>query len=247
MNNKSYNSEYTLTPGGCTSIDTFPILIYIKSMAYNQTIFANNEFYHVFNRGVEKRITFMNKRDYGRFIETMDYYRIKDHLTRFSFRDRPILIKKNTIGTPFIDIVCFCLMPNHFHMLVKQIEDNGISTFLSKLSNSYTKYFNTKYERPGPLFQGSFKAVRIEDDEQLLHVSRYIHLNPLIDYLTRDLKTYPYSSYPEYLDIRKGFCQKDVILDHFRKPSDYEQFVLDQEDYGRKIKQMERLLFDAIN
>ncbi len=214
-------------------------------MPYNQAIFANNEFYHVFNRGVEKRITFTNKRDYDRFTETMDYYRIKDPPIRFSFKNRPFLVQKNTTAAPLVEIICFCLMLNHFHMLLRQIKDKGITTFLSKLSNSFTKYFNTKYKRVGPLFQGSFKAVRIEDDEQLLHVSRYIHLNPLIDYLTKDLRTYPYSSYPEFLGLKKGFCKKEVILDNFKTPSDYEKFVLNQEDYGRKIKHIERLLLDA--
>lgn len=214
-------------------------------MPYDQVIFANNEFYHVFNRGVEKRIIFMNKRDYDRFIDTMDYYRIKDPPTRFSFKNRPIALQKNIITPLLIEIICFCLMPNHFHMLVKQIESNGITTFLSKLSNSYTKYINTKYKRVGPLFQGSFKAVRIEDDEQLLHVSRYIHLNPLIDYLTKDLKTYPYSSYPEFLGLRKGFCKKEIILSHFRTPLDYEKFVLDQVDYAREIKKIERFVLEA--
>lgn len=216
-------------------------------MAYNQAIFANNEFYHVFNRGVEKRTTFTNRRDYNRFIETMDYYRAKDPPARFSYKDKPVIIKNTIISFPLVEIVCFCLMPNHFHMLIKQVENNGISTFLSKLSNSYTKYFNTKYKRVGPLFQGSFKAVRIEDDEQLLHVSRYIHLNPLIDYLTRDLKTYPYSSYQEFLGLKKGFCKKDIILDNFNTPSDYEKFVLDQEDYGRSIKRMERMIRETEN
>jgi len=136
-------------------------------------------------------------------------------------------------------------MPNHFHILAKQIRDNGISTFLSKLSNSYTKYFNTRYKRVGPLFQGSFKAVRIENDDQLLHVSRYIHLNPLIDYLTRNLRMYPYSSYPEFLDVTKGFSQKDVILNNFSKRSSYEKFVLNQEDYGRTIKHIEKQLLDV--
>lgn len=216
-------------------------------MSYTQAIFANNEFYHVFNRGVEKRTTFTNRRDYNRFIETMNYYRAKNPPARFSYKDRPAIIKGNTVSPPIVEIVCFCLMPNHFHMLLKQVANIGITTFLSKLTNSYTKYFNTKYKRVGPLFQGSFKAVRIESDEQLLHVSRYIHLNPLIDYLTRDLKTYPYSSYPDFLGLRKGFCKKDIILDSFKMPYDYEKFVLDQEDYGRTIKRMERAILEADN
>ena len=215
-------------------------------IVYRQAVFANNEFYHVFNRGVEKRITFLDARDYQRFIETINYYKFKNPPTRFSFKNRPILLqRKRNNNAPLVEIICFCLMPNHFHFLVKQIEENGITKFLSKLSNSYTKYFNTKHKRVGPLFQGSFKAVRIEDNEQLVHVSRYIHLNPLIDYLVKNLKLYKYSSYLEFLGHQVGFCKKEVILDNFSSYANYEKFVLDQEEYGRTIKRIERLLLDA--
>lgn len=214
-------------------------------MPYQQAVFANQQIYHVFNRGVEKRITFVDKRDYLRFLDTINHYRIKTPLTRFSFKNRPVLNSKKTDETPLIELLCYCLMPNHFHLLIRQVENNGITHFMSQLSNSYTKYFNTKHKRVGPLFQGSFKAVRIENDEQLLHVSRYIHLNPLIDYIVKDLRTYPYSSYPEYLGLSKGFCKKEDILGQFSKRFSYESFVLDQEDYGRTIKNMERLLLDS--
>lgn len=208
-------------------------------MSYRQAVFANGEFYHVFNRGVEKRITFVDKRDYDRFVESLNYYRARDQRVRFSFRGRMTEHKSISSGPFFAEVVSYCLMPNHFHLLLKQVNDNGITMFLSKLSNSYTKYFNTRHKRVGPLFQGSFKAIRIESDEQLVHVSRYIHLNPLIDYLTRDLRTYANSSYLEYLGLKKGFCHKDYIMGNF-SPKTYEQFVLDQEDYGRSIKLLER-------
>ena len=213
-------------------------------MAYQQAVFGNDEFYHVVNRGVEKRVTFLNKRDYQRFFETIEYYRFKNPPTRFSFRNRPNIPKKDNKNEILVEVICFCLMPNHFHLLLKQINENGVSIFLSKLTNSYTKYFNTRYKRVGPLFQGSFKAIRIEDDEQLIHTSRYIHLNPLIDYLVKDLRVYQYSSYPEFLGLRDGFCQIHYILDHFSSPSAYEKFVLDQEEYGRTIKKIERLLLE---
>ena len=216
-------------------------------MAYRQAIFANQEVYHIFNRGVEKRITFEDKRDCQRFIQTLDYYRFEEPPARFSFKSRPIFQKsKKTQAAPIIEVICYCLMPNHFHLLLKQAKEGGISTYLSKVTNSYTKYFNTKRKRPGPLFQGTFKAVRIEDDEQLLHVSRYIHLNPLIDFIVRNLRRFPFSSYPQFLGLEEGFCRKEEILDHFKSPADYEKFVLDQEDYGRKIKQIERLLLEEV-
>ncbi len=119
-----------------------------------------------------------------------------------------------------------------------------MTTFLSKITNSYTKYFNTKYQRGGPLFVG-FKASMIESDEQLLHVCRYIHLNPLIEHVVRDLKKFPYSSYLEFLGEKSGFCIKEEVLRHFTSLQAYETFVLDSQDYQKSIKQMERLKLEG--
>lgn len=214
-------------------------------MASKQAVFANQEIYHIFNRGVEKRTTFEDKKDLDRFTETLAYYRSEAPPARFSFRKRPILKPKKK-GAPMVEVLCYCLMPNHFHALVKQLKKGGITSYLSKLTNSYTKYFNTRYKRVGPLFQGTFKAVRIADDEQLIHVSRYIHLNPLTDYIVRDLRKFPFSSYLEYMGEQDGFCQKEQILSHFKNPSAYETFVLDQEDYARSIKRIERAILEEV-
>ncbi len=211
-------------------------------MSYSQAVFAQGEFYHIFNRGVEQRLVFSDRRDYQRFLQTLDYYRFKNPPSRFSFKSRSI--KKPHDPSLLVEIVAFCLMPNHFHLLLKQVEENGISIFLSKVSNSYTKYFNTKHKRVGPLLQGSFKAVRVESDEQLVHLSRYIHLNPLMGYLVKNLKEYQFSSYNQFLELSDGFCQPEYVLAQFSSPADYEQFVLDQVDYGRAIKNMERLLLE---
>lgn len=214
-------------------------------MAYRQTIFANQQIYHVFNRGVEKRTTFLDKKDYQRFLETMNYYQIKNPPVRFSYKDRPAMINTAKNGSPLVEILSFCLMPNHFHLLLRQVEEKGITIFLNKLSNSYTRYFNTRNHRLGPLFQGTFKTARVEDDEQLLHVSRYIHLNPLVSYLTKDLRMYPYSSYKEFLGLAKGFCQKKTVLDFFESPAHYETFVLNQADYAKSLKDAGRLYLDT--
>ena len=217
-------------------------------MSYRQAVFANGQFYHVFNRGVEKRTTFIDRRDYDRFTDSLNYYREKDQHTRYSFRKRITFLDKDiSLGPLLVEVVSYCLMPNHFHLLLKQVTDNGITAYLSKLSNSYTKYFNTRHKRVGPLFQGSFKAVRIKSDEQLVHVCRYIHLNPLIDYLIKDLRTYVHSSYLEYLGIINGFCHKNYIMNGFSSPASYEKFVLDQEDYGRSIKLLERATHEEVD
>jgi len=211
-------------------------------MPYDQAIFTDGEFYHVYNRGVEKRITFLDSRDYQRFLQTIEYYRFKNPPAKFSARNRPSLKQKIQKEELLVEIICFCLMPNHFHLELRQEDEKGITEFMRKALNSYTKYFNTKHKRVGPLFQGAFKAKHIQDNEQLVHLSRYIHLNPLIDYLAKDLFSYQYSSFPEFIGGKKGFCQSSYIIDQFSNHKEYQQFVLDQEDYGRSIKLLERAI-----
>lgn len=173
----------------------------------------------------------MDKKDLERFLQTLDYYRLKNPQLRFSFRKRRK--NKKIEKSPIVEVLVFCLMPNRFHLLLKQVQDKGISNYLSKVTNSYTKYFNSRHKRSGPLFQGTFKAVKIESDEQLIHVSRYIHLKPLIGHVVSNLRKFPFSSYHQYLRMEDGFCQKGDVLSHFKNPQDYEKFVLDQEDYQR--------------
>ena len=205
--------------------------------------FVNGEYYHVFNRGVAKMQIFNVFYDYKRFIKTMVYYSIEGPKPKFSIFSptTTILDTKNKI----VEIICYCLMSNHFHFLLRQIRKGGITEFASKLSNSYTKYINTKNNRVGPLLQGDFKAVHVDTNEQLLHLSRYIHLNPLVGFVTRDLDFYRWSSYHEYVgDDNSGICDKKIILDQFKSKEDYKQFVLDQEDYGKQLEMIKHQLLD---
>lgn len=205
--------------------------------------FADNEYYHVFNRGVARMPIFNSIYNYQRFMKTVIYYQIEGPKPRFSnFVPTAHSLDKSK---KIVNIVAYCLMPNHFHFILQQVRENGISEFVSKLSNSYTKYFNTKFERVGPLLQGQFKAVYIETDEQLTHLSRYIHLNPLVGYVTKDLSLYPWSSYNEFLNNdSSGICSKEIVLDKFKSRTDYRQFVLDQVDYGRSLEEIKHQLLD---
>lgn len=207
--------------------------------------FANGHYYHIYNRGVEKRSIFEKSWDFSRLIKTIRYYQLmgpKPKLSRFLMGS---LFKPNT-SKKIADMICYCLMPNHFHFLIKQVEDGAITEFISKLSNSYTKYYNVKYNRVGPLLQGEFKAVLIESDEQLIHVSRYIHLNPIASFLVKDLNQYRWSSYKEYIEGDKnGICRKETILSLFKSPKDYEKFVLDQVDYAQKLEIIKHQLLDV--
>ncbi len=160
----------------------------IRIMPTRKIPFVNGEYYHVLNRGVAHIPIFNNKRGYEQFTKTMLYYQIENPKPRLSYFSpkSPLL----NVDKKIVEIVCYCLMPNHFHFLLRQVREGGISEFISKLSNSYTKYFNIKNKRIGPLFQGEFKAIHIETNEQLIHLSRYLHLNPLVAYLIKDLEEY---------------------------------------------------------
>lgn len=193
----------------------------------------NNYYYHVYNRGVEKRTIFQESHDYYRFLETINFYRLhptprklSTHL-RFGSPPIPTHFTQNEL----VRIICFCLMPNHFHLLIQQIKDGGISEFIRRLSDSYTRFFNTKYGRVGALLQGKFKAKLVEKDEYLLQLSKYIHRNPLtLPTWKGKLTEYSFSSYPGYLSEsrRYEFCDTKTIGDYFitsNKLLSYQSFV----------------------
>ena len=222
-------------------------------MALRKIVLATDQIYHIYNRGVEKRPIFLNKRDYNRFIQLINYYRFANCPVKFSqfktlSRDskNDLLDKLESQSDKLIEILVFCLMPNHIHFLCKQLKDNGISKFMNKLSSGYSHYFNTLNQRVGPLFQGNFKAVRIETDEQLIHTSRYIHLNPVSSYLIdfNSLESYDYSSYPEYVGMKTGFCNTGQILSYFKSAQEYKEFVSNQVDYARELENIKHLILE---
>lgn len=176
--------------------------------------------YHIYNRGNRKNNIYLNTKDYLRFIK-----RLKEYKNKFE-----------------IEILCYCLMPNHFHLILKSPTNDAITKFMLSLCTSYSKYFNIKHELVGRLFQERFQAKIVETDEYLLHLSRYIHLNPISEEIEKlafsprstpgvevsRLQNYPWSSYHEYYDDKKGICDKDQILGYFQKQNSsksYKSFV----------------------
>lgn len=209
------------------------------------TPLVTGEYYHIFNRGNEKRLIFTRPGDYKRFLQTFYYYQFTGPKPSFSkFAKSDLNSFKPDPEKKLIDILCYCLMPNHFHFLVKQLKDNGISIFLSQISNSYTKYFNTKYTRVGALLQGVFKAVRIETDEQLVHTSRYIHLNPVVSGLVKLPEDYSWSSYYQYISGQPGTFAIKEILNFFTSPQKYQEFVEAQIDYGTTLEILKHRAID---
>ena len=144
--------------------------------------FANNYHYHIYNRGVDKRKIFLEDQDYYRFIHDLFEFNDLDatiNLGRRFNEQGSTSIKTSKKRKKLVEIMCFCLMPNHFHLILKQIRERGITKFMHKIGTGYTMYFNKKYQRTGALFEGRFKAIMIEKDEYLIHLSRYLHMNPI--------------------------------------------------------------------
>lgn len=225
-------------------------------MPYRKVILAQDQIYHIYNRGVAKLPIFYNRRDYLRFLSLIGYYRFTNapisysRFIKLAKEDRDKILqdlrKENKL---LVELFVFCLMPNHYHFLVKQLTEKGISTFMSNLQNSYAKYLNIKNNRVGPLFQSMFKAVRIENDKQLMHTSRYIHLNPSTGYLVKpeNLLDYSWSSLETYLKDGledNNFVQTKFILDFFKNKLDYHRFILDQADYQRELANLKHIILE---
>lgn len=211
------------------------------------------EYYHVFNRGVARQPTFISTSNYKQAILALNYYRyLKPPVKLSKFKKlslaerQKILNQKIMAGENLVDIVSFVLMPNHFHFLLRQAVDGGISKYISQFTNSYTRYFNTKNNRPGPVFQGVFKAVHVETGEQLLHLSRYIHLNPYVSSVIKKekLDTYLWSSLPQYLKGGSPELETKIILSQFTKVFSYREFVFNHSDYARELEIVKHLILD---
>ena len=148
-------------------------------MSLRETPLSNSEFYHIYNRGVEKREIFSDKNDFLHFLDGLKEFNRPEtigSLYENSFRKN----KGDLLGSSaskLVDIVAYCLNPNHFHLILKQNSDKGIEKFMHKLGTSYTKYFNNKNKRTGSLLQGRFKSKHIDNNEYLLYLSAYVNLN----------------------------------------------------------------------
>jgi len=176
--------------------------------------YADEGYYHIYNRGVEKREIFLDDQDYHVFISYFKLYLSPvDDLEKVS----PSKRLKNYFGE--VELLCYCLMPNHYHMIIKQHSSTAIVGFIRCISTKYAMYFNKKYKRNGHLFQGVYRAVTIDSEYQLIHLSRYIHRNP--DPTGSDpvgLIEYPYSSLQNYMErIKQNWISHGEVLGLFSK------------------------------
>ncbi len=185
----------------------------------SRKVYLPEAYYHSYNRGLNKQDIFLDNEDYSVFLSLLKRYLDKQPSKDLKGREYPWLRAD-------IELVAFCLMPNHFHLFVYQINENGVQRLLKNVCGTYTIYFNKKYRRIGPLFQDRFKASLINREDYLQHISRYIHLNP------HDYKTWEYSSLPYYQGRKKAaWVQPKRILEIFTSRDEYMRFLSDHEDH----------------
>lgn len=200
-----------------------------------------NEYYHLYNRGIGKQDIFLDEMDWFRFLflilhmqSKIVFPQISRSVSRFScaVKNRALDSSNATvqkiIKNRYIELNAFTLMPNHFHLLTKESAENGISQYMHRVLTAYTKYFNTKYQKSGHLFQGPFQIVRVEDNEQLLHLSAYVHRNPhdIKEWRDRE-KLYPWSSYQDYIKENRwgNLLSPRIILEQFDNANEYKYFT----------------------
>jgi len=222
----------------------------------NRLKFGVGEFYHLYNRGTDKRKIFLAKRDYERFLALLYICNSKNPVHLDDLLKSPhsqgetlrIVTEASINEGALVDVVAYCLMPNHFHLLVRQKEEGGVSRFMQKLTTGYTMYFNKRYERTGVLFQGVFKSEHAAEDRYLKYLLSYIHLNPikLIDSKWKEsgitnkkkaeeyLERYVYSSYIDYLGVTRPegkILERHALPAYFETVKDFKTSITEWLEY----------------
>ena len=218
-----------------------------KNMPGRKIVFENNKYYHIFNRGTDKRAVFLDEKDYARFLislkEFNEYnsiesiYRINQLRKAKKTSEVYDLKNRRPRRSSIVEIICYCLNPNHYHLLLRQLKKGGISEFMGKLGNGYTKYFNARNNRSGSLFQGRFKAVEIQSDYQLWQTSCYINGNAEIHGISKS-ERWPWSSCMDYLNLRNDkLCAKDLVLNDFKDLEEYKDLLSKVIKYSKERKE----------
>lgn len=215
--------------------------------------FVNGEYYHIFNRGNNKRPIFKDRSDLERFFLGINEFNTKEPIgSIFENRIKKKYSKSSGGSTSkksdkIVEFVCYCLNPNHFHFLLKQLVDGGVTNFMHRVGTGYTRYFNDKYKSSGALFQGRYKAIFIDSNAYLLNASVYVNLNyKLHNFGGSTSKTLFKSSWPEYVNEKfeniYPFCSKEIIVSQFKNLSEFKQFTEEAFASMKYKKDMEKLL-----
>ncbi len=221
-------------------------------MPFRKVSLVDGYIYHIFSRSIEKFIVFHSNEDYQRMLKAIAFYSLDKPPCKLSVflewgsKDDIISKAVNRKNLPkLVRIISYCLMPTHIHLVLQQLMDGGISKFMNMILKSYTKYFNVKYKRKGPLWEGRFKSVLVNTDEQLLHLTRYIHLNPVSTYLVDSAEKWKYSSYNEYIGNVSGENKICDFEDYIHlSPQQYKEFVEERVEYQRELEKIKHLILE---
>lgn len=212
---------------------------------------SNGSYYHIFNRSIAKFEIFNSADDYHRFLEIINLYHFANFYNKYSgflelsiSHQRAITSSLEKSNNTLVEIIAFCIMPTHIHLILKQVTENGISRYMAKVLDSYSRYFNIKHQRKGPLWEGHFENILVKTDEQILHLTRYLHLNPTSAGLVKKPEDWQFSSYHQYVSKNrtKDICQFNGLIDLDSK--EYKQFVQDHAAYQKEISKIKHLLFE---
>lgn len=213
------------------------------------------EYYHIYNRENNKQPIFLDDRDWTRFLFLVLYFqsnvvnfpqvgRLVSNFVKHSVFDIGEDEVRKLLKNRYVELTGFALMPNHFHLIVCELKENGISRYMQRIQNAYTKYFNTKYKKSGHLFQGPFQIKHIEDNEQLLHLSAYIHRNPReIKQWKNKESDYSWSSFQDYIKKNRwnDLLRHQIITEQFSDSKEYNEFV---KTSGTKLDLDEKIILD---
>lgn len=199
---------------------------------------VNGIFYHVYNKSISGYVIFNNSAEYDRFIDLMKYYRFSHIKRKFSIRGD---LEFND-NSQKINIISYCIMPTHYHMILIQNEEKGIENFVTSLQKSYSLYFNQRHERKGPLWESRFKNTLIDNNDVFIHLTRYIHLNPVTAYLVNNPEDWDYSSYKQYIGLTESFCEFKNYIN--MSCETYRKFSEDQIDYQRKLAKIKNYILE---
>lgn len=208
---------------------------------------VNKEYYHIYNRGVDKRDVFMDDFDFIRFLTGMREFNCMEPIGSLYVADR--LRKKGLSPSrrdlvPLVAIIAYCLNPNHYHFILKQNIDRGISSFMHKISSGYSTYFNEKHKRSGALFQGTFKSVHVDSNELLLYLSAYVNCNSEVHGIAK-AEDYKWCSFPDYTGKRNGtLCEKEIILGQYKSKDEYKKSALEGAKDIKRARDMGKLLIE---
>ncbi|OGD65565.1 hypothetical protein A3F08_02765 [Candidatus Berkelbacteria bacterium RIFCSPHIGHO2_12_FULL_36_9] len=219
---------------------------------YRKEILSTGSYYHVYCRSISKYIIFNNNSEFIRMLEILNLYRYIDFNLKYSMFNKLTLLSQSTIieklksdNQVYVEIVAYCIMPTHIHLILKQVADGGISKFMAKVLNSYSRYFNVKHKRVGPLWAGRFKSVLITNDDQMLHLTRYIHLNPSSAKIVELPEDWSFSSYSEYISSKNYFpkiCSYENLF--MFSAEEYKKFVSDRKSYQQEISKIKHILLE---